>query len=212
VQGYDLLLTFEPTAEEVLAAVGDPARFREIVFCGLGEPTLRLDTLLTVASNLRERGARHIRLNTDGLANLVHGRDVTADLAQVLHSLSVSLTAQDEATYNRHTRPKRPGAYTAMLGFVRAARARGIDVTMTAIDGLEGVDIPACERLADRPRGPLPPPRPRRRRLTPGTPEPLGRLTPGVGPSQATGFIQKNPHLCSSGGLRGLISCPKSAQ
>jgi TatD family-associated radical SAM protein len=148
VQGYDLLLTFEPTAEEVLAAVGDPARFREIVFCGLGEPTLRLDTLLTVASNLRERGARHIRLDTDGLANLVHGRDVTADLVQVLHSLSVSLTAQDEATYNRHTRPKRPGAYTAMLGFVRAARARGIDVTMTAIDGLEGVDISACERLA----------------------------------------------------------------
>jgi len=149
VQGYDLLLTFEPTAEEVLQAVGDPKRYREIVFCGLGEPTLRLDTLLAVASALRERGALHIRLNTDGLANLVHGRDVTADLAQVLDSLSVSLTAQDEATYNHHTRPKRPGAYTAMLDFVRAARTRGIDVTVTAIHGLEGVDIAACERIAE---------------------------------------------------------------
>jgi len=148
VQGYDLLLTFEPTAEEVLEAVGDPARYREIVFCGLGEPTLRLETLLTVASALRKRGARHIRLNTDGLANLVRGRDVTADLAAVLDSLSVSLTAQDEATYNRHTRPKRPDAYPAMLEFVRAARGSGMDVTVTAIDGLEGVDIPACERLA----------------------------------------------------------------
>ena len=148
VQGYDLLLTFEPTAEEVLAAVGDPAVYREIVFCGLGEPTLRLDTLLTVASTLRERGARHIRLNTDGLANLVHGRDVTPELAQLVDSLSVSLTAQDQATYNRHARPKRPDAYPAMLDFVRAARDSGIDVTVTAIDGLEGVDIPACELVA----------------------------------------------------------------
>jgi TatD family-associated radical SAM protein len=150
VQGYDLLLTFEPTAEEVLNAVGDPARYPEIVFCGLGEPTLRLDTLLKVASTLRERGAVHIRLNTDGLANLVHGRDVTSELAKVVDSLSVSLTAQDEATFNRHTRPKRPHAYLAMLDFVRAARTSGLDVTVTAIDGLEGVDIPACERIAER--------------------------------------------------------------
>jgi len=149
VQGYDLLLTFEPTVEEVLEAVGDPGRYHEIVFCGLGEPTLRLDTLLTVAGTLRERGARYIRLNTDGLANLVHGRDVTPELARAVDSLSVSLTAQDEATYNRHTRPKRPGAYPAMLEFVRAARGSGLDVIATAIDGLEGVDISACERIAD---------------------------------------------------------------
>lgn len=149
VQGYDLLLTFEPTADEVLHAAGEPSRYREIVFCGLGEPTLRLDTLLTVASALRERGARHIRLNTDGLANLVHGRDVTPELAKAVDSLSVSLTAQDEATYNRHTRPKRPGVYAAMLDFVRAARAAGLEVTVTAIDGLDGVDIPACARLAE---------------------------------------------------------------
>ena len=146
VQGYDLLLTFEPTAEEVLAAVGDPTRYAEIVFCGLGEPTLRLDTLLAVARSLKAQGVR-VRLNTDGLANLVHGRDVTPALAAVLDSVSVSLTAQDEDTYNRHTRPKRAGAYAAMLDFVRAARRQGIDVTVTAIRGLEGVDISACERI-----------------------------------------------------------------
>ncbi|MFO8003220.1 TatD family nuclease-associated radical SAM protein [Thioalkalivibrio sp.] len=148
VQGHDLLLTFEPTAEEVLEAVGAPARYEEVVFCGLGEPTLRLDTLLSVARELKIHGARHLRLNTDGLANLVHGRDVTPDLASVLDSVSVSMTAADEATYNRHTRPKRAGAYPAMLDFVRAARHQGIDVTMTAIHGLDGVDIAACERIA----------------------------------------------------------------
>lgn len=148
VQNYDLLLTREPTADEVLAAVGDPARYREIVFCGLGEPTLRLDTLLVVAEALKGMGAQHIRINTDGLASLVHGRDVTPELARWVDSASISLTAQDEETYDRHTRSKRPGAYAAMLDFARAAKAAGIAVTLTAINGLDGVDIPACADIA----------------------------------------------------------------
>ncbi|PKM46466.1 MAG: radical SAM protein [Gammaproteobacteria bacterium HGW-Gammaproteobacteria-1] len=148
VQNYDLLLTREPEADEVLTAAGDPARYKEIVFCGLGEPTLRLDTLVAVAKALKARGAQHIRINTDGLANLVYGRDVTPELAQWVDSVSISLTAQDEATYDRHTRSKRPGAYAAMLDFARAAKASGIAVTLTAINGLEGVDIAACEEIA----------------------------------------------------------------
>lgn len=148
VQGHDLRLTGEPTAEALIAAVGDPTPYPEIVFCGLGEPTLRLETLLTVAQALRHRGVQRLRINTDGLANLVHGRDVTPALAAVIDSLSISLTAQDAATYDRHTRPKRPEAFSAMLDFTRAARAQGMAVTMTAIDGLDGVDITACERLA----------------------------------------------------------------
>lgn len=148
VQNYDLLLTREPTADEVLAAAGDPTRYREIVFCGLGEPTLRLDTLLAVAEQLKAKGAKHIRLNTDGLANLVHGRDVTPELARWVDSVSISLNAQDEATYNRHTRPKREGAFQGMLEFARAARASGIAVTLTAINGLDGVDIAACADIA----------------------------------------------------------------
>lgn len=148
VQNYDLLLTREPTADEVLAAVGDPCRYKEIVFCGLGEPTLRLDTLLAVADALKGMGAKHLRINTDGLANLVHGRDVTPELARWVDSVSISLTAQDEATYDRHTRSKRPGAYQGMLDFARAAKAAGIAVTLTAINGLEGVDIAACENIA----------------------------------------------------------------
>lgn len=148
VQGYDLLLKKEPEAAEVLAECGDPARYKEIVFCGLGEPTLRLDTLLTVAATLKQQGARRIRINTDGLANLVHGRDVTPELAKVVDAVSISLNAQDETTYNRHTRPKRAGAYAAMLAFAAAAKAAGIEVTLTAINGLEGVDIAACAAIA----------------------------------------------------------------
>lgn len=150
VQGYDLLLKREPDAQEVLSEVGDPAQYKEIVFCGLGEPTLRLDTLLTVAAQVKARGAKRVRLNTDGLANLVHGRDVTPELARVVDAVSISLNAQDEVTYNRHTRPKLDGAYQAMLDFARAAKSAGIEVTLTAINGLDGVDIAACEAIAHK--------------------------------------------------------------
>ncbi len=148
VQSYDLRLHREPTVEEVLEAIGDPTQYKEIVFCGLGEPTMRLDAVLAIARALKAAGAR-IRLNTDGLANLREGRDVTAELAEVVDALSISMNAQDAATYNKHTHPKLRGAFNAMLEFTRLARERGMAVSLTAIDGLEGVDIAACEAIAD---------------------------------------------------------------
>lgn len=147
VQDYALRLRQEPAIEEIVAAAGNPEDYREIVFCGLGEPTLRLYALLEAATRLRHR-ARRIRLNTDGLANLVYGRDVTPDMEGLIDALSVSLNAQDAETYNRHCRPKLPGAREAMLDFVKHARDFVPEITLTAIDGLEGVDMAACERIA----------------------------------------------------------------
>ena len=149
VQGYDLRLKFEPSVEQILAAVGDVSRYQEIVFCGLGEPTLRLDVLLQVAERLKQQAAK-IRVNSDGLANLVHGRDVTPELAGKVDALSISMNAQNEVVYNRHCRPKNeyPGAYQAMLEFARRAKEFVPSVTLTAIDGLEGVDIEACREIA----------------------------------------------------------------
>lgn len=147
VQGYDLRLRRQPSTGELIAAIGDPARYREVVFCGLGEPTLRLEVLLAVAREVKRRGGR-TRVNTDGLANLVHGRDVTPEFEGVIDTLSVSLNAQNEDVYDRHCRPKRPGSYPAMLDFVRRATRHVPRVMVSALDGLEGVDIAACERIA----------------------------------------------------------------
>jgi len=149
VKGYELRLPSEPDAETLWQAIGDPARYREVVFCGYGEPTLRLDVMLTLARRIKSADGR-TRLNTDGLANLVHGRDVTAELSDGIDAVSVSLNAQDAATYARQCRPPGPDAYPAMLDFVDHVRRHMPDVTVTAIDGLEGVDIPACHAIADR--------------------------------------------------------------
>ena len=148
VGGANLRLQQEPSVDEVLAAVGDPRGYDEIVFCGLGEPSLRLYEVIEIASTLQQRGARRVRLNPDGLANLVYRRDVTPDLEGPVDALSISLNAQNETVYNRHCRPSLAGSYAAMLEFTDRARDFVPDVTMTAIDGLEGVDIAACERIA----------------------------------------------------------------
>jgi len=148
VGGANLYLRREPTVAEIIASVGNPPAYEEIVFCGLGEPTLRLYDVIEIAAELHQRGARRVRLNTDGLANLVYGRDVTPDLEGPIDALSISLNAQNEAVYNRHCRPTLPGSYGALLEFADRARDYVPDVTLTAIDGLEGVDIAACERIA----------------------------------------------------------------
>lgn len=150
VGGANLRLPGELSLDQVLAAVGEPRIYREVVFCGLGEPTLRLYDVLDIAAELHQRGARRVRIDTDGLANRVYGRDVTPDLEGLIDALSISLNAQNEKIYDRHCRPTLPRAYAAMLEFADRARDFVPDITLTAIDGLEGVDMAACEDVARR--------------------------------------------------------------
>jgi TatD family-associated radical SAM protein len=147
VHGYDLTMDHRPDVAEIIAAIDDPSAYEEVVFCGYGEPTLRLKVLLAVARHIKGHGGR-VRVNTDGLANLVHKDDVPPALGEWVDALSVSLNAQDQAIYERHCRPNLPGSYAAVLEFLRRAPAYVPSVTATAIAGLPGVDIEACERLA----------------------------------------------------------------
>jgi TatD DNase family protein len=151
VKGHDLTLEREPSVQEVLlavAAAGGAGAWEEVVFCGFGEPLLRVAEVVTVARELRRQGARRIRVNTDGLASLVHGRDVTGELAEAVDAVSVSLNAPDAATYQRLCRPDREGAYEAVLAFLRAARERIPEVTATVV-ALPGLDVEACRRVAE---------------------------------------------------------------
>ncbi|MDD3516778.1 MAG: TatD family nuclease-associated radical SAM protein [Chromatiales bacterium] len=148
VRGHALRLYQDPAVEEMVAAAGDPREYDAVVFCGLGEPLLRLGAVIETARRLRDKGATRIRINTDGLASLIHGEDVTPRLAGLIDALSISLNAQDAATYARHCRPTRGGSFEAVLDFARKAREHVPEVALTAIDGLEGVDIAACEAIA----------------------------------------------------------------
>ena len=137
----------EPTADELIVAARAHQACDEFVFCGLGEPTTRLATILEVAAALRKDGAR-LRLNTDGLASLVHGRDVAPELEGLLDHVSISMNASNEALYKHLCRPQLPGSYAAMLAFAERCRQFVPRVTLTAIEGLAGVDLEACAAIA----------------------------------------------------------------
>lgn len=149
VKGYDLTLHHRPELKEIIEAIGDPARYDEVVFCGFGEPTLRLKVLFKVARYIKDNGGK-VRLNTDGLINLVHKRNVLPEMQGLIDSISISMNAQNEDVYTRHCCPQLPGSYAAMLEFLKLAPDYIPHVTATAINGLEGVDVAACASKADQ--------------------------------------------------------------
>lgn len=147
VKGHHLRLEHEPTAAQVLAAIGDPGRYQEVVFCGYGEPLIRLDLIKEVAAWLKQKGVR-VRINTDGQANLVHGRDILPELAGLIDAVSVSLNAPDAETYQRLCRSKfGEQGYEAVKDFLAAAKQHIPSVTATAV-GLPGIDLEACRQVA----------------------------------------------------------------
>ncbi len=148
VHDYDLALDHKPSSEEVIAEIKDPTQYDEIVFCGFGEPTLRLKELIAVAQWVKGHGG-NVRVNTDGLANLAHNRNVLPELADCVDSLSISMNGQTEDVYNLHCRPGLDNSWQAMMDFITEAPSYIKDITATAIDGLEGVDVEACEKLAN---------------------------------------------------------------
>lgn len=149
VHDYDLSMVHRPSTEEIILAMGDISDYSSIVFCGYGEPTLRLKVLLEVAREIKRQDG-HVRINTDGLANLVNKRNVLPEMSGLIDALSVSLNAQNGTVYNRHCDPALPRAWQSLLEFLALAPQWIPDVTATAINGLEGVDIDACRKLAEQ--------------------------------------------------------------
>ena len=132
-----LWLDREPTEVEVVAALDaqDWTRFREAVFCGYGEPTERLDVLLAAASHLKARDpALRIRVNTNGLSDLINGRPTAALFAGCVDCLSISLNTDDPAEYLALCRPKfGAAAFPALLAFAREAASAVPEVVLTVV-------------------------------------------------------------------------------
>ncbi|MBI5074713.1 MAG: YchF/TatD family DNA exonuclease [Nitrospirae bacterium] len=146
VKGHRLRLSHEPSAEELKTEIGDPSRFREIVFCGYGEPLQRLDLVKEIAGWIKAGGGR-VRINTNGHANLIHKRDIIPELKGLVDSVSISLDAHDAETYNRICRPYFPDAYEEVVRFTRRIKEAVPDVQVTVVN-LPEVDLIKCEELA----------------------------------------------------------------
>lgn len=138
VYGSDSLwLDHEPSVEEICAAIDqkDLSHYKEIVFCGYGEPTERLDVLLEVAAYVKKKSNIRIRINTNGLSDLINGEQTAPRFAGLIDAVSVSLNYPDEERYLSVVRPKfGEGSFRAMLAFTRACTEFVPDVRMSVVD------------------------------------------------------------------------------
>lgn len=152
-EGNPLWLSQEPSAADVLDAIegmGGGTKYSEIVFCGFGEPTMRLDVLLEVARGVKQKWGTPVRLNTNGQGSLVAGRDISADLKGLVDTVSVSLNAPTAEEYVAVTRPAHgKKTFQAMLDFASACRARGIDVVMTVVDAIGPDKVEESRKVAE---------------------------------------------------------------
>ncbi|MFO1519957.1 MAG: YchF/TatD family DNA exonuclease [bacterium] len=152
VKGYYLRLPKAPGFDEVVAAMGDFSQMDEVVFCGFGEPTQRLDLLKQIAGYVHSKGKR-VRLDTDGLGNLVHGRNITSELSGLIDAVSVSLNAPDAETYARVCPSRfKEKAYPYVKEFIREIKSHVSDVTASAVS-YPGVDVERCREIAEKELG-----------------------------------------------------------
>ena len=132
-----LWLLREPTVEEVLESVfaRDLLSYREVVFCGYGEPTERLDDLLQVAAHIKAKSGIKTRINTNGLSDLIHGEKTAHKLKGLIDSVSISLNATNKEDYFKLVRPKFGiESYDAMLSFAKDCTEYVPEVVMTVVD------------------------------------------------------------------------------
>lgn len=148
-----LWLEKEPTVDEVIA---DFANFNmddydEVVFCGFGEPTERIDVLLEVAAYVKKTYNKPTRINTNGLGNLVNSRDITPELKGLIDTVSISLNTPNKERYYELTRSKFGiGSFDAMIDFAKEAVKYVPHVVMTTVaTTITKEEEAECQRICD---------------------------------------------------------------
>ena len=147
-----LWLEHEPDFNEIRAAFAqwELSDFTELVFCGYGEPTEALELLCAAAAYAKTLpGCPPVRLNTNGLSDLIHGKKTAHLLAGLIDTVSVSLNAGTEKEYLAVTRPKWDNAFSAMQQFASDCKQYVSKVMFTVVDVIAKEEIEAAQALAD---------------------------------------------------------------
>ena len=145
---YELWLDREPDAQEVIRELAE-TKPDHVVFCGFGEPTMRLETMLQVADYVKSYGGS-TRLDTNGHGSLYNGRDIVPELTGRIDAVSVSLNEPTAQSYQDlcACRYGEEG-WQALLDFAGRARDAGIAVTLTVVDLIGEDKVAACRQIAD---------------------------------------------------------------
>lgn len=147
-----LWLNHNPSFEEVKQAIDDFdfSGIDEITFCGYGEPTNAFDVLIQTAQYIRNELKIKIRVNTNGLGNLVNGRDITKELCDNVDFVSISLNCSNKEDYLKTVRPVFGiESYDAMLDFAKKCKSHTDNVMLSVVDVIGNEEIEKCQKIAD---------------------------------------------------------------
>lgn len=148
VKGYYLRLPKEPSFEEVVQAMGNFDEMDEVVFCGFGESTQRLDLLKQIAGFVHSKNKK-VRLDTDGLGNLIHNRNICPELQGLIDAVSVSLNAPDAETYAKVCPSRyKEAAYPKVKEFISEIKKYVPEVAASVV-GLPELDVEKCRKIVE---------------------------------------------------------------
>lgn len=148
----------DPTTDKVIAAAkgfGDLSRFKEVVFCGFGEPTYKVAEMVALCDYFHNRGLK-TRLNTNGQGNLINKRDIVPDLKGKIDFVNISLNASCVEKYQPICRSQfGESGFEALIEFARLCRRNGVPCRFSIVDCIGEEEIEACKRLAESVKVPL---------------------------------------------------------
>lgn len=158
-RGYNLKIDNEPSAQYVVSKIDEMFKiksYNEIVFCGYGEPLMRWDIVQEICKTIRDGKCMNIdkniriRINTNGMGNLVNGKNILPQMNGIVDSLNISLNTVDKDKWYKIMRPYeqfKEGAFESVIEFIKDAKKHVKEVVVTAVD-LPGVDVFAVESFA----------------------------------------------------------------
>lgn len=152
IYAEDLWLEREPTKEEILEDIKkrDLGQYQQLVFCGYGEPTCRLQDIVWLCDEIKKYSDIEIRLNTNGLSDLINGPHSAALLDNRVDIVSISLNAPNAEKYEEVCHSKFGlEAFPAILKFTAGAGLYVPKVYMTVVDTMPQADIDECRRICE---------------------------------------------------------------
>ncbi len=151
-EASNLWLNHNPSFEEVKEAIDafDFNGYNEIIFCGYGEPTNSFDVLVKTAQYICSKLDLKIRVNTNGLGNLINGKDITEELCKNVDAVSISLNCSNKEDYLKTVRPKFGiESFDAMLSFAKKCRALTENTVLSVVDVIGEEEIEKCKKIAE---------------------------------------------------------------
>ena len=134
---------------------GDLTRFKEVVFCGFGEPTYKVAEMTALCDYFHEKGLK-TRLNTNGQGNLINKRDIVPDLKGKIDFVNISLNASCVEKYQPICRSQFGEAgFAGLIDFAKQCAKNGIACRFSIVDCIGEEEVEACKHLADSVRIPL---------------------------------------------------------